>query len=85
MSKIKREDMEYMLLLTDIFKRDPHGQEILKIWEHRTLYKPGIHKNELDREIFIREGEKRFVRSLLTDLKTWETLAPTLKPEDIIG
>lgn len=85
MSTIKRKNMDYMLLLCRIFKDTADGEELLETWEQSTFYEPGINKNELDREIFIREGEKRFVRNILNNIKDWETLAPTLKPEDIIG
>lgn len=84
MNKIARGDVDYMVLLYSIFRGKPEGEELLKIWEQRTFYEPGIHKDELDREIFIREGEKRFVRDLMNNLNNWEKLAPIIQQEDII-
>ena len=72
--KIAQQEYEYLKHLHTLFHKNADGYELLKMWEQFTFYTPGIAKGEPEHEIFIREGEKRFLRKILIDLARFEKL-----------
>lgn len=72
--KIAQEEYDYLSMLHQLFKTSKEGAQILKTWEHFTFYEPGIHKGDPEYMIYIREGEKLFVRKILIALQRFENL-----------
>ncbi len=72
--EIAQQEYDYLSLLHQIFTQTPQGAALLKTWEHFTFYEPGIKKGESEYMIYIREGEKLFVRKILLALKRFDAL-----------
>ena len=72
--KIAQQEHDYLGTLDAVFSQTKEGAALLAMWEKFTFYSPGINPKEPEYEIFIREGEKRFLRKILVDLQRFKLL-----------
>lgn len=68
---ISDEQIQYWKLIHSIFEKNKDGQKLLDMWTKIYLYSPCIDGKN-DWFPFVREGENRLVRGIVTDLKQYE-------------
>ena len=82
-SLIKKYELRYLSTLSQIFEHTENGKKLLKAWTEMYMFKPIVPMELISKDsamyyAFIREGENRVIRSIMTDLKRFNIYKETL-------
>ena len=69
--------LKYCQALHEVFELTELGRDLLELWEKSYLYSPNVPPLQdalsyPDWYPYVREGENRFIRTILTDLKRYK-------------